>query len=323
MKNFPLFINTVGQTITIAGGGEQAAQKARLLKRTEANIRLMAPLLNQELSQLVAEGRAEHVAETVSPAALRARLVIAATGCAGADAAIADLARQHGALANAVDRPAFCDVTMPAIVDRDPVVVAIGTEGTAPVLARQVKSAIEAMLEPELGGLAALAGRIRERVAFRIRPRERRAFWEWLFGSERQNVDLRRTERAVARVLDTGMVPDTGRKTVALIVGEGADLVTLRALNRLQSTDLVIVEDGVPEEIIELARRDAERSHLNWDTLVGTVSEASEEGTAAVLVLATSSSCQRAEAAIVRAGLSAERVPVASTKASNALKLVV
>ncbi|MEM8792701.1 MAG: NAD(P)-dependent oxidoreductase [Pseudomonadota bacterium] len=267
MKNFPIFLNTSEQTIVIAGGGETAAQKSRLVARTEARIVLMASSLNEELQALVASGRAEHVCQDLSVKHLSARLVIAATECAALDASIADLARKAGALVNVVDRPALCDINMPAIVDRDPVVIAIGTEGTAPVLARRIKTAIETMLEPGLGNLAALAGGLRPKVAHRIAPTDRRGFWEWFFGPLRRvaRTDGIETARVLTEtVLQEGRIPGENRGVVSLIEvpRADADLIPLRAVARMQAADHLAIDQDVPDDVLELARRDAGRGEL-------------------------------------------------------------
>ncbi|MEM9099672.1 MAG: bifunctional precorrin-2 dehydrogenase/sirohydrochlorin ferrochelatase [Pseudomonadota bacterium] len=285
MRNFPLFLNTKNETIVIIGGGETAAQKSRLLARTEARLIIMAKDLTEELSALVQSGRAEHVARDLALEDLNARLVVVATECAGFDAAAADLARQAGALVNVVDRPHLCDVNMPAIVDRDPVVIAIGTEGTAPVLARRIKSAIETMLEPGLGQLASLAGRLRPKVAHRIAPRDRRAFWDWFFGAMRRQVrqtGLQQTEREVDEVLALGQVPKQrsgGVVTLIEIPARAPDLISLRAVARLQTADHLAVEPNLPFETLELARRDAERSVLSTASLAGAVETTKAGGT--------------------------------------------
>ena len=176
MKSFPMFIRTTGRRVVICGGGEQAAQKARLMLKTDATLVLAAPELDPELAALVAEGRAVHHAGAITPALFEgAAMGFVATGCPGLDAALHGLAKASGCPVNVVDRPDLCDLTTPSLVDRDPVVVAIGTEGTAPVLARQIKTQVEQMLAPNLGGLAALAGRMRGAVAQRVAPARRRA----------------------------------------------------------------------------------------------------------------------------------------------------
>ncbi|MEM6906436.1 MAG: NAD(P)-dependent oxidoreductase, partial [Pseudomonadota bacterium] len=273
MKSFPLFVDMVGQTVVICGGGEEAARKTRLIAKSEAKIVLMAPELCPELAKRVKSG-ARHVAATVTPEAFRgARLVITATGCAAADAAIADLARAAGALVNAVDRPELCDVTMPAIVDRDPVVVAIGTEGTAPVLARQVKSRIEELLEPSLGAFARLAGDLRHRVAHRIAPTHRRRFWEWLFDAPRQAFALGERNRARANIsaaLEAGTAPARRGGQLTIVGAASADMIALRGVARLQAADLVIHDPDLDPTLLELPRRDADREALtaSWPTEV-------------------------------------------------------
>ena len=128
MKSFPMFIRTTGRRVVICGGGEQAAQKARLMLKTDATLVLAAPELDAELAALVAEGRAVHHAGAITPALFEgAAMGFVATGCPGLDAALHGLAKAGGCPVNVVDRPDLCDLTTPSLVDRDPVVVAIGS----------------------------------------------------------------------------------------------------------------------------------------------------------------------------------------------------
>ena len=267
MQSFPMFLTMRGRRVVIAGGGEQAAQKARLMLKTEAALTLLAPELDPELAALVASGRASHEAGRVTPGSFAgAALVFVATGCPGLDAALHALAKEAGALVNVVDRLELCDATTPSIVDRDPVVVAIGTEGTAPVLARRIKTEIEARLDPRLGAFAALAGRLRGAVAARV-PREgRRAFWAWAFSSEPWAAHRRGAEREAAGLLKAaiaaGGAPGHAPGGSIALVGAGpgaADLLTLRAVERLQEADVIFYDRLVDPAALELARRDAER----------------------------------------------------------------
>lgn len=264
MKTFPMFLQMAGRHVVIIGGGEQAAQKARLMLKTDARLVLVADDLDAELAALVVEGRAEQ-ATTLSVDLMRgAALVFIATGCVGADYAAHALARQAGAVVNVVDRPALCDATTPSLVDRDPVVVAISTEGTAPVLARQIKSKMETLLEPNLGELAALAGRLRLQVNRQIPQRERRFFWDWVFnGPPRQAMARGALRDAAKLVKETLAGGGTGPVQGAIaLVGAGpgaADLLTLRALRLLQEADVIFYDRLVDSGVLELARRDAER----------------------------------------------------------------
>ncbi|MHC0052656.1 siroheme synthase CysG [Actibacterium sp. D379-3] len=268
MKTFPMFLTMAGRDVAIAGGGEQAAQKARLMLKTEARLTLLAPELDDELQALVDAGRARHHAGPVTPAQFAGcALVFIATGCAETDAALHAVAKAAGAVVNVVDRPDLCDAITPSIVDRDPVVVAIGTEGTAPVLARQIKTRIETMLEPRLGAFAALAGRMRGAVASRVAAEDRRAFWRWAFADAPRQLHAAGAERDAARALKAaiaaGRAPDSGDAPgmISLVgAGPGArDLLTLRAVQRLQEADIIFYDRLVEPEVLELARRDAER----------------------------------------------------------------
>jgi uroporphyrin-III C-methyltransferase/precorrin-2 dehydrogenase/sirohydrochlorin ferrochelatase len=264
MKSFPMFIRTTGRRVVIAGGGEQAAQKARLMLKTDARIVLAAADLEPELAEIVARGRATHHAGDVTAATFEgAAMGLIATGCAGADAALAALAGAARCPVNVVDRPDLCDLTTPSIVDRDPVVVAIGTEGTAPVLARRLKTRLERLLDPRLGGFAALAGRLRPAVAARVPREARRGFWAEAFGGAPWAAWKRGAEAEAARLLKGAIAgdapPPEGR--IALVgAGPGArDLLTLRAVERLQEADVIFYDRLVDEDVLELARRDAER----------------------------------------------------------------
>lgn len=264
MKTFPMFLQMAGRHVVIVGGGEQAAQKARLMLKTEARLVLVAPELDPELAALVAGGRAAQVTTLSVDVFAGAALVFIATGCVGYDYAAHAIAKAAGVVVNVVDRPALCDATTPSLVDRDPVVVAISTEGTAPVLARQIKSRMETLLEPNLGALAALAGRLRPQVNRQVPQRERRFFWDWVFNGPPRQAMARGAEReAAALVKDTLAAGGTGavQGSIALVgAGPGAaDLLTLRALRLLQEADVIFYDRLVDPAVLELARRDAER----------------------------------------------------------------
>ena len=267
MKSFPMFIRTTDRRVVIVGGGEQAAQKTRLILKTDARIILAAPRLEDELAGAVAQGTVEWSAGPVTLATFEgAAMAFIATGCPAHDAALHALATAARCPVNVVDRPDLCDITTPSLVDRDPVVVAIGTEGTAPVLARQIKTQIEQSLAPSLGGLAAFSGRLRGAVARDIPRARRRAFWAWVFnGSPRRKWIAGQEHHAITEVKSAleagGTFQQEAKGSIALVgAGPGArDLLTLRAVERLQEADVIFYDRLVSEDVLELARRDAER----------------------------------------------------------------
>lgn len=269
MKTFPMFLRMQGREVLIVGGGEAAAQKARLILKTEARLTVIADALDPELAAIVEEARATHEPTPAGVDRLRgAALVFAASGCPALDACTATLAREAGATVNAVDQPELCDAFTPSIVDRDPVVVAIGTEGSAPVLARQIKTELEQRLEPGLGRFVALAGRLRGAVAMAVPKADRRAFWRWVFDVPRR-AHARGAERDAAAMLKAAVAaggpPDRMPAGEIALVGAGpgaADLLTLRAVQRLQEADVIFYDRLVDPAILELARRDAERVYV-------------------------------------------------------------
>lgn len=266
MKAFPMFIRTTGRRVIIVGGAEQAAQKARLLLKTDADLVFVAHALDDELSDVVSSGRAVHVRDLSPQVFDGAAMAFIGTGCPAIDSAAKAMAKAARCPVNVVDQPDLCDLTTPAIVDRDPVVVAIGSEGTAPVLARDIKTTLEQILPPNLGRLAALAGRLRPSVEKRVPRAQRRAFWAWVFKSAPRAIWSRGQESDAAQTINgaiaQGGLPDPAPKGHIALVGAGPgarDLLTLRAVARLQEADVVFYDRLVDTEVLELARRDAER----------------------------------------------------------------
>ncbi len=270
MKNFPMFLRMNDRRLIIVGGGEQAAQKCRLALKTEAQIIIAWDgELDGELTGVIKDGHAELHTEALTPAFFEgAALVFVATGDETRDREIYDMARAARALVNVVDQPDLCEASTPSIVDRDPVVVAIGTEGTAPVLARQLKTRVEQMLEPNLGGLAKLVGHLRDMAAQHLGPRARRDLWRWVFLAGPRAEFAAGRERAAANAIKaaitSGGAPTSDLAAASLVSAGrgGADMMTLRGINRLQEADVILHPDTLNSDILELARRDAERVAL-------------------------------------------------------------
>lgn len=269
MKTFPMFLQMAGRRVVIVGGGEQAAQKARLILKTEATVEVWAPELDPELAELAQTGRVSHQTDRITPASFAdTALAFIASGCPGIDMALHALAKEGGATVNVVDQPALCDAITPSIVDRDPVVVAIGTEGTAPVLARQIKTKLEEVLEPRLGDLAALAGRLRNAASVRLGPRARRDLWRWVFNDHPRQLFASGAEREAAKLIKTAIETGefgTSKSGSVCLVGAGPgskDLITLRGVQRLQEADVIYYDRLLDSDILELARRDAERVYV-------------------------------------------------------------
>jgi len=264
MQHFPIFLAVAGRRIVLSGGGETALAKLRLLLKTEAHLTVFAAEPSAEVERLAASGHMKLHHRALSPGdALCAVLFYAANDDPAEDARVAALARADGALVNIVDNLQDSAFITPAIVDRDPVVIAIGTEGAAPVLARQIKADIEARLPTTLGLLARIGKAFRHAAEALPMGRKRRDFWaEYYFKIGPQAFaehGQTGTESALAMLLDRHLnaAPKPGHVD---LVGAGPgdpDLLTLQARKALDAADVVIYDRLVTSEIRDLARREA------------------------------------------------------------------
>ena len=269
MRMFPIFLDLDGSRVVVVGGGEQAAQKVRLLRKTPARIEVVSESLTDELTNLASRGCIAWRRVFTATVLDGCRLIYAA-GDAQTNALVACAATERNIPVNVVDDPALCTFQSPAIVDRSPVVVAIGTEGTAPVLARQIRAHLESWLPPRLGRLAMLAGGLRKRVNAHLRSdaRARRRFWELFFTGDTRTLMLDGKEAdasAEAKAMLGGEMLNMPPRGHVSLVGAGpgtADLMTLRALRRLQEADVIVHDRLIDASVLDCARRDARRINV-------------------------------------------------------------
>lgn len=264
LNAFPVFLRVEGRSVVVVGNGDEALAKARLLGQSSARLIVVADAAEPALRRWLAENEAELVEAAYDPSLIEgATLVFAASGDEALDRRVSEDARRLGIAVNAVDRPELCDFYTPALVNRAPLAVAIGTEGAGPVLAQMVRARIDAMLPPSLGLLAALADSFRD-AAEKLFPKglARRSFWHAFFsGAPARALEAggeREARAAAGRLLaERG----AGSGHVALVgAGPGAeDLLTLRAHRLLMEADVIVHDALVPEQIVSMGRRDAER----------------------------------------------------------------
>jgi len=258
MNFFPAFLKIDGRRCLVVGGGEVAARKARLLLAAGAELTVVAPQLVPSMEQLVLATTSRWWPREFAPDDVRGHwLVISATGVPAVERGIAAAAADAGIFCNSVDNLPGCSFITPAIVDRSPLVVAVSSGGTAPVLARQIRARIEMLLPAGLGGIARLAGEWRDRVRAKLTTLAgRRAFWERFFETA-ADADI-----ADAAALLPAMLDSTGSGGgAAWLVGAGPgdpDLLTIAALRCLQSADVIVHDRLVSADVLALARRDAE-----------------------------------------------------------------
>ncbi|UUX49906.1 siroheme synthase CysG [Nisaea acidiphila] len=267
MKYLPIFADLAGQHALLVGGNEDSARKLRLLLKTEARIRVVSSAPNAEVSRLAAEGRIDLRRRPFETADL-ADVRIAILGDAEA-LDIEEVAREiraTGVPTNVVDRPDLSTFIIPGIVDRDPIVVAIGSEGAAPVMVRRIRERIEALLPVRLGALARFAQSFRGAVSAAIGDGGvRRLFWERFFdGPVARDVLAGReggTREAMLRLVNTAGARAERRGSVALVgAGPGdPDLLTLRALRLMQDADVIVHDALIGPTMLDYVRRDSIR----------------------------------------------------------------
>ena len=258
MQHFPIFLDTKAQIILVAGGGEAAVAKLKLLLKTQAQITVFAPSAHPDIQKFATQGRLTHVARDIQPGdAKGALLVYGATEDPHQDARIAEIAKAEGALVNIVDNLAESQFITPAIVDRDPVTVAIGTEGAAPVLARAIKRDLEEKLPQRLGLLAKIGKAFRPLADALPMGRARREFWaDYYFNAGPRADDPNATLNSL---LKTHLNKATAPGHVDFVgAGPGdPELLTMKARTALDKADVILHDRLIAPEILELARREA------------------------------------------------------------------
>lgn len=265
MTHFPLFADLRNQDCLVVGGGDVAARKVDRLLRSEARVTVNAPELCHELAGRAAAGEIRHVRGDFDPALVAGTIfVIAATSDRSVNARVAEAAGSMHRFCNVVDDADLSSCVVPAVVDRAPVVVAIGTGGQAPVLARRLRQQIEAWLPDRIGDLAVWAGRWRTSVNERVRtPAARLRFWESIFEGA-PGRQLLAGDRDLADANIRSMLNDAAIQKkndgVVWFVGAGPGdpgLITRRGLQLLQTADIVLHDRLVSPSVLEFARRDA------------------------------------------------------------------
>ncbi|ALD96825.1 MULTISPECIES: siroheme synthase CysG [Pseudomonas] len=268
MEFLPLFHNLRGSRVLVVGGGEIALRKSRLIADAGAVLRVVAPEVEAQLSELVVQSGGEMILRGYSECDLDGCvLIIAATDDEPLNAQVSRDARLRCVPVNVVDAPALCTVIFPAIVDRSPLVIAVSSGGDAPVLARLIRAKLETWIPSSYGQLAGLAARFRNQVKGLFpNVQQRRAFWEDVFQGAIADRQLAGQGAEAERMLIAKIAGEPPSETGEVyLVGAGPgdpDLLTFRALRLMQQADVVLYDRLVAPTILDLCRRDAERVYV-------------------------------------------------------------
>lgn len=246
MRHFPIFMDLQGRPVLVLGRGEVAERKAEPLRRAGAEVRIA-----HAFDEALLDGCALAVGADAPEDDLRALFAAAS---------------QRGIPVNTVDRPELCSFITPSIIDRDPITIAVSSSGTAPVLARLLRARIEALIPPAYGRLAAIADRFKTDIRRRLPDlaARRRVLERLLTGRAADLVFAGR--EAEAEIEFTRALADTpSTEGMVFLVGAGpgsADLLTLRAQRLMGEADVIVHDRLVTEEVMDMARRDAERIYV-------------------------------------------------------------
>jgi len=274
MDYFPIFLDAKKFNAVVIGGGNVAARKIELLLKSKAKITVVSPALKESVKGLLANQQLTWIKDEYAPHYLDDhQLVIAATNIRPVNIAISIAANHRGMLVNVVDDPALCNYITPAIIDRDPMIIALCSSGNAPILLQMLKSQIEQMLPASYGKLARFCGRYRIEVQARIKQfSERKLFWkkiltgdvakQLLAGDEEQAVDL------FNQALTTEQFKESGSISVIRIYDQQPDNLTLQAYQKLQQADAIFLDTDITALFFDYGRRDADKfQKINKDSV--------------------------------------------------------
>ena len=273
MRFLPVFLDLQSGVVVLVGSGDLARAKLRLLASAGARVRWYASDGNHDLNGLAADDAARIEIATGDPliADLAGVIAVLCAGAGDVGPAMSQRAKTVGLPVNVMDDLEHSTFIFPAIVDRGDVVVAVGTGGASPVVARRVRERIEAVLPARIGDLADFIGRWRKTIHALIPEFAlRRRFWERVIDGPIGELVLagrsNEAEAALKNIHDAsgfaGALPSGRAEGRVTLVGAGPgdpDLLTVKALRALQDADIVFYDELVAPEVLDRARRDAAR----------------------------------------------------------------
>ena len=265
MKYFPIFLDAKNINAIIIGGGDVAARKIDLLLKSTTKITIMSAQLSPSVEALIDKHQLTWLPHNYQAGLLSDKnLVIAATDNTEINTLVYQEASALKILVNVVDQPQLCSYITPSIIDRAPMIIALSSSGSAPILIRMLREQIEKVLPDKYGLLADFSLKFRDHVKARIKGiRNRRTFWEnTLRGAIGEQIlagDTNSAEQQLISSLKTEVLPPTGEIVFVHTQDGNPDNLTLKAHRELQFADAVFYDDEVNIALIEYVRRDADK----------------------------------------------------------------
>lgn len=267
MPLFPIFANLEGRDVLVVGGGDVAQRKIEALLKAGARIQVYSNDLNPVLATWWQQGRLHRLHGPFDPSWLdRVWLVVAATDDRAFNHELADEANRRQRLINVVDDAEVSTFHVPAIVDRDPLQIAISSAGSAPMLARRLRERLETDLDESLGTLALMFASNREAIRHQFPDlTQRRRWFDHVLDSPLpmllQRGQLEDATLMFSRLLEHGLADISVEGQVIVVDARHADpgLLTLKSQRAMNIADVLVCDAGVSPLVLDRARRDADR----------------------------------------------------------------
>jgi uroporphyrin-III C-methyltransferase/precorrin-2 dehydrogenase/sirohydrochlorin ferrochelatase len=294
LARLPIFLALAGKRAVVAGDGAPVAWKAELLSAAGAKVDVFAERPCEELRALAAQaprGTIRMQYRVWQAADLRgAALAVGGFDDEAQAQSFAAAARSAGVPVNLIDKPAHCDFSFGAIVNRSPLVIGISTDGAAPVFAQAIRARLETMLPRGFGRWADVAQSWRQRVqASSLSLAARHRFWQVFARLALANSAREPAPSDFDALMSASSGDDAAGTGTLTLIGTGSgdpDLLTLRAVRALQASDVILIDDRVSPDIVDFGRREA------WNMLVGHTPRApsgTEDDTGALAIALTKS----------------------------------
>jgi uroporphyrin-III C-methyltransferase/precorrin-2 dehydrogenase/sirohydrochlorin ferrochelatase len=265
MKYFPIFLDAKNISAMIVGGGDVAARKIELLLKSTTNITVMAESLSPSVQRLIDAHELHWLTHNYKSGYFSGiNLVIAATDDSDVNKAVAAESQPLNILTNVVDQPELCTYITPAIIDRSPMIIAMSSSGSAPILLRMLREQIEKTLPNGYGKLADFSFKFRDHVKARVKGlRNRRTFWESILrGPIGENIlqgNIQEAEQQLITSIKKEIAPPVGEIVFVHTLDGDPDKLTLQTHREMQFAEAVFYDDDVNIDLIEYIRRDAEK----------------------------------------------------------------
>ena len=266
LARLPIFLALEGKRAVLAGDGPPVAWKAELLSAAGADVIVFAERPCQQLHAVAAQPPRGAIVLRHRPWQAEdlygAAVAVAGFGDDVDALRFADAARAAHVPVNVIDKPAYCDFSFGAIVNRSPLVIGISTDGAAPVFGQALRSKLEALIPRSFAGWADAARRWRKAVqSSGLSFAARRRFWQAFAAFALAHPDRKPAQSDFESFLHQtrAEAPAAAAGSITLVgAGPGdPELLTLRAVRALQSADVILIDDLVAPELLDFARREA------------------------------------------------------------------